>query len=223
MRFSSNRVGLSVECNECQPLVIIIENENTFVQLVSDIKGTVEGLDECVIVSSGDNQYKLQKESEVIIDPWSVDCNSKTIKNKLYQLLNETSQEFQNEDFLQLRTSIFTYIENLSEHIPYAVSYNIDIESLAIYKSIDLSIQTQNQDMIENLVEYMKLLRSLCGVKIVFFINIKSFLSEERLLLLYKEAQYIDMQLICIEGQEKNYNSFEKTIIIDKNNCIIDV
>ena len=42
----------------------------------------------------------------------------------------------------------------------------------------------------EQLVEYMKLLQSLCKVKIIFFVNMKTFFSKEQIELLYKEAYY---------------------------------
>lgn len=84
-------------------------------------------------------------------------------------------------------------------------------------------MDSSNADFLEQVIEYMKLLQSLCRVKVLFLVNIKLFLSDEQMMLLYKEANYINLQIILIEHIQKNRISEEKIVIIDRDNCIIDL
>lgn len=223
MIISYNELGLKLDVNSFQPLVIIVENEKTLVQLISDIKLSIENAIETFSISENEKVFHLPKEADIIIDPWDVDCNSKKIKAKLYQFLLGVAQEQGEEKFLQLRSDMFCYMEDLSEHIPYSISYDTQIDPTAIFKSLDISVDSSNADFLEQVIEYMKLLQSLCRVKVLFLVNIKLFLSDEQMLLLYKEANYINLQIILIEHIQKNRISEEKIVIIDRDNCIIDL
>lgn len=223
MIISYSELSLELNVNDYRPLVIIAENEKTFAQLVCDIKNSVENSIEAFLISEKEKSLNLSKEASVIVDPWSIDCNSKQIKTRLYQLLLEIDQEQNNESFLQLRTDMFRYVEELTEHIPYSISYNMQLDPTALFKSMDIGIDIQSVDFLERIVEYMKLMQSLCKIKVLFLVNIKSYLPDEQVELLYKEAKYINLQLILIEPIEKSAILEEKVVIIDRDNCIISI
>lgn len=223
MIISYNVLGLETSVKSYQPLVIIIENEKTLVQLISDIKYSIEDSKETMIISESEKVINLSKEAAIIVDPWNVDCNSKQIKTKLNQVLLEIAQEQDSEIFLKLRSDMFFYIEKLVEHVPYNIVYNMQIDPTAIFKCLDISVDGQSVNFLEQLIEYMKLLQSLCNIKILFLVNMKLFLTDEQMILLYKEANYINLQLILIEHSAKNKIAEEKTVIVDRDNCIIDL
>lgn len=223
MIFSCNKLGLEIHNPLFQPLVIVVEKEESLVQLISDIQFTIEGRQESIMITESEKQISLSKEANIIIDPWSIDCNSKVIKNHLYRLLFQLAQEISEEEYLELKTNMFCYIEKISDHISYDIKYNTDVDQMMIFKGLDITVNVQDEDITERLVEYMKLLQSLCKIKVLFLVNIKSFFSSEQILLLYKEARYINLQLILIESVQKTRLSDENMVIIDKDNCIINL
>lgn len=223
MIFSYSDLGICETVEEYQPLVICVEKQESLVQLISAIRQTIDNSAEAIVVTSSEKKVNLSKEATIIIDPWSIDCNSKQIKSKLYQLLLDVSQEQIDESFIKLRTDMFKYIEDLSEHVPYNISYNMQLDSSAILKCLDVAIDSKCVDFIERIVEYMKLMQSLCKIKVLFFVNLKSYLSIEQLEMFYKEAKYINLQLVLIEHTVAEHISNEKLMIIDQDDCIINI
>lgn len=223
MIIAYNELGISVETNNYQPLVFVIENKRSLIKLVENIKNDINGISSTVVLSENENSLKITKEVELIIDPWNIDFNGKRIKTKLYQLMADVSTDQNDEEFLELRAKIFRYIENVSEHLMYGLNYNIELEPSTIFKSVDVGIENQNVDFAERVVEYIKLVQSLCNVKAVFLLNIKRYLSVEEIQLLYKDVQYNNIQLILIEDSENERICGEKIVVIDKDDCIIEL
>lgn len=223
MIFSYSDLGICETVEEYQPLVICVEKQNTMVQLISAIKQSIENSNDLVIVTDAEKKVNLSKEAAIIIDPWSIDCNSKQIKTKLYQLLLDISQEQIDDSFIKLRTDMFRYIEGLSEHVPYNISYNMQLDASSILKCLEVVIEASCEDFMEQIVEYMKLMQSLCKTKVIFFVNLKSYLSTDQLEMLYKEAKYINQQLVLIEHTVSEHIINEKVMIIDQDDCIINI
>lgn len=88
---------------------------------------------------------------------------------------------------------------------------------------MDITINTQDVEFLERIVEYMKLLQSLCKIKVLFLVNIKLYLTDEQMILLYREAEYINLQLVLIEHIMKSTIFEEKVVVIDKDDCIINL
>lgn len=103
------------------------------------------------------------------------------------------------------------------------ISYNMQFEPSVIFKSMDITINTQDVEFLERIVEYMKLLQSLCKIKVLFLVNIKLYLTDEQMILLYREAEYINLQLVLIEHIMKSTIFEEKVVVIDKDDCIINL
>lgn len=223
MIISCNELGLNITIDDYNSLVVVVEKHSNFVQLISAVRQTIDNTKECIVVTENEKKLNLSKEAIAIIDLWNIDCNSKQIKNKLYQLMLDVSNEQLDDRFIGLRTDLFRYIENISDHIPYDISYNMQLDPLSIFKCIDVEINTVGENLMEQLVEYMKLLQSLCKVKIIFFVNMKTFFSKEEIELLYKEAYYINIQLVLIEHSVMEYLRNEKIVIIDQDDCIINI
>lgn len=63
----------------------------------------------------------------------------------------------------------------------------------------------------------------LCGCNICVFVNLKTFLSKKDLQHLYEFANYQKMYLVLMESCEREKIDGEKTFIIDKDECIIEI
>lgn len=70
---------------------------------------------------------------------------------------------------------------------------------------------------------YIKISSELVAIKVFFFVNLRSYLTQDELNELYKMADYYKVSLILLESIERNERSREKRYIIDKDLCFIDV
>ena len=70
---------------------------------------------------------------------------------------------------------------------------------------------------------YIKISSELVAIKVFFFVNLRSYLTQDELNELYKMVDYYKVSLILLESIERNERSREKRYIIDKDLCFIDV
>lgn len=222
MKLVHSLTGLHVDMIENQVNVIVIESPKLFAEYVTEMKRQLNG-EEGQFVLSDKEICKLEKMLEMIVDPWAIDFNSKRIKSKLLQVAKEEADEYCYEQFLETKGVLCQYAENVMEKISYPVSYNMDIDSMSLFKFLDIKIEIQSEKLIDTLIEYMKLLYDLCKIEVIVLVNIKTYLTDEEIIYLYQEALYQKIHLIMFEATLTKQNKYEKIVIIDADQCVINI
>lgn len=223
MTLSHHPTGFTAQISDRIVTVITVEEPSIMAEYVQDLKRLLENDEGDFSLFEGEKELKLSETAEVILDPWSLDYNSKRIKGKLLRLVNDVAVDQFYEDFLNVRGSICSFVENVLEHIPYSIEYNMEPDINAISKMLDIRIEQGENTIVERLVEYMKLLSSLCSVKVFFFINLRSFISDEAMKLVYQEATYSGIALVLVESVQRSILENEQDFIIDRDKCIIQI
>ena len=71
------------------------------------------------------------------------------------------------------------------------------------------------------LIRYIKLVVELLGVKLIIFVNLRSYLSDRQFRKLIQEIKYQEIKVLFIENQEKVCIEGGMRYIIDKDGCEI--
>ena len=82
-----------MELCENQINVIVVESPEVLTEYVSELKCQISG-EEGQFVLSDKDICRIDKMMEMVIDPWTIDFNSKRIKTKLLQLVKEEADEY---------------------------------------------------------------------------------------------------------------------------------
>ena len=106
-------------------------------------------------------------------------------------------------------------------HIPYDVVYDPEINVAGLMKLFNIRNRNEDTLLADKVIHYMRLVHSILGIKLFVFLNMKMFFSENELLEIYKVADYEHIQLLLVEGCQKNILEREKLWIIDRDLCII--
>ena len=93
MKLVNAITGLSIELCENQVNVIAVESPEVLTTYISEIKRQISG-EEGQFVLSDKDVCRIDKMMEIIVDPWTIDFNSKRIKTKLLQLVKEEADEY---------------------------------------------------------------------------------------------------------------------------------
>lgn len=222
MRLVNSLSGLNIDLKENQVNVIVIESPELFTEYVSEIKKQIAGEEGPFILSEKDI-CKIDKIMELIVDPWSIDFDSKRIKTKLLQLVKEEADEYFYDKFLETKGVLCQYVENVLDKIMYSVSYNMNIDTMAFMKFLDIKIEIQSEKLIDIIIEYIKLLHDLCKIEVIVFANVKTYLTKDEIFYLYQEAQYQKIHLIMLEATLTTRMQCEIITIIDADKCIINI
>ena len=86
----------------------------------------------------------------------------------------------------------------------------------------NVRIAVEETTLAENMLNYIKFMKRICGLKVFFLINIKQYFKQEDMLCIYKECLYEKINLILVESSYNNSYDYEKAWIIDNDLCIIE-
>lgn len=212
---------LEIEIEENNPAVLVLENPKIMTEVTQQLFNLCLLGEGGFILSENGKQLSFDKYSDIIVNPFAIDFNSRKIQNKLYaELLEEESLYL--EEKANLQTHIIEYLERLSANVPYEmITHELDLDSARLLKMFEVRLDPQYNTLLEKIVEYVKVLTRLLRKKLLIFVCISSYLEDSELLALNKMCSYQKMKVLFLETQEHSFSFPVNTYIIDKDKCLI--
>lgn len=223
MKLVNTYYNFELNIVENQVTVLSVENPVAYTRIIGDMWSQINGEEGSFILSDCEKIKNISKEVECVFNPFSLDCNNKKVITRLYQELKAQSDCVLQEETAKLNCDIIDYLERLIMTVPYNLKFNCDMDISAIMKMYNVEIENQADSMLENIVEYMKVVSQICGIRTFAFVDLKHFLTYEELEKLYETVFYEKINLIIIEPVHTDKLNGEKCWIIDKDLCIIEV
>ena len=214
--------GIYMTFEENMVNILVIENKAMLVQVINELYIQSNGEEKGFILSDNARVIKMDKYCQVILEPFSIDCNDRKIIAKLYQEIENIAVEDMVQETMEMNSLISIYVDKLCNQVPYGMNYSIDIKPASILKLAEVKVDCDANSILGNLMDYMSLLNRICSVKVFVFVNIKELFEEEELMKLYEFAFYNKYYMLLIENSYTKYdNVLEKVMIIDRDRCII--
>lgn len=209
---------ICVEEGSCT--VLTIDNPKTMRTYVKELRGQCIGEDGLFVLADKAKQKKIS-ESCVFVDfPLSVEIEDKKVITKV---LNSLKAFALSEDMLsrtsELHSVLLKYAEELRETFQFNVNYD-EPDVAMILKLFGFHIETEFENDLERILEYMNILHDVLGIGIFIFTGLRAFFSDEELNDLLQTAAPLKHTLVLLESSEKG-KGLENTkyILIDKDNC----
>ncbi len=199
--------------------VIEIENKKTFYRLVSDlykIKND-EKLDEVFFYDDNNQEINMYNKVDLYVNFFDIDLNSKKNLNALNKnIINSLTDNVKEEILNNFKKLAKSFTKILSDiDLPLSLNDNITVED--IIKLLKISIN-KTDDLLNNLLLIIDLEKVLKINEILFFINLKQYLSQEELIEFYKYAIYNEIKIVLVDSQSYGIKlDYEKKLIIDVN------
>ncbi|MBO6147963.1 MAG: type II-A CRISPR-associated protein Csn2 [Lachnospiraceae bacterium] len=218
-----DKLGINISFDKDRPLILILESEEHYSTVLSDIWAQSVGGDERFLLFEQDRQISLSKNAEIIRDPFSLECNNKKILSKLYRLMQEQSDDIFIEKIGSITSHIVDYLDGIAASIPYPLEYSLNLDTIGLFKLFDVKIDCYPEDCRENLLNYIKIVHRICGIRFFLCIALKSYFTKEQLEELYADLRYEEICLLDIENVQKSVLPCEKVFLLDRDCCIIEM
>lgn len=222
MRAIYTKYGIDFSLEENQILTLVIENPRVMNDMLRDLYKQTNREEGGWILSEKDKIFPLDKISLLVDNPLTVDCNEKRILTKLYKELCEQTKLLIYENYIQVNAVIVSFLERLVETVPYHMELEVDSDVSVLLKAYGVKIQSEGVDVAESLIDYLRVVSSVCSIHIVWILNLKQFLTKEQVKQIYEFCFYAKIHLINLEGYMKYSLKQEKCVIIDEDLCVID-
>ena len=206
--------------------LIVIENPHEFYNVVDTLNNQTSSSCEGFVLTETDTMKDIQlhKKSDILIDYFNMEFNSKKIQN----LINSKAIELVNNS--ELRVNFDKSAERITEFIDDVISRleirtvsEKEIELIDILKLGNLKILEWYSTPLEMIVNYINIITKLKKIDILFLVNVKQILTEEEMLQLYKHCSYIKLNLVLIESKAPVRKLEDEEVIhIDDDLCEVD-
>lgn len=222
MRLVYRELDLEIDLEENVNYVIYIERQDLFTRFVESLWRQQNGEEGAFLLSDGAKEYAIAKEIQVIVNPFDISCNHKRIITKLYQDIASIAMEEYVEELTLFQQQSIQLIDKLAQKVPYQLEYNLEFGIEELLKLFDMKISSDTGTLAERIIDYLRIVHQIMKQRIFIFINLKAYLTEEEMQMLYEFCSYEKIILILVENVCKNCNyDKEKIWIIDKDLCII--
>lgn len=200
----------------------IIESPELFTQYVQELTAQCNGDSGSFVLSQNDRIVEMAKYMEIIFNPLGIDINNKKIVNRLYLDLDKLAkQEEMYVQTQQMRKGLIEYFLELEQKSEYILEIPQEIDMTGIFKAVGIKHEIIEEDYLEKLIRYLKVVAQVLGIKVITFINLRSYLSDEQIEQLLKEAIYQEIQILLVENQERTCLKDTFRYIIDNDKCEI--
>ncbi len=222
MKLVSVELSDAVLSDKYQVTEWVIESPDLFARYVQELVGQCNGDGGSFVLSQNDKIVELSKYMEIIFNPLGIDINNKKIINRLYMDLDKLAkQEDMYLQTLQMRQILSEYLMELEQKSEYILDFEQEIDLTLIFKAAGIKHEIIEEDYLERLIRYMKVVAQVLGIKIITFINLRSYLNDVQMEQLLKEAIYQEIQILLVENQERTCLKDTFRYIIDNDKCEI--
>lgn len=199
--------------------VLVVENRDQLTEYIRMLNGQTHGDDGKFVLSDNGRCLSLSGAVKLIIDPFNLDVNAKEVITQSYSSLNKIAMD---EDHY------CTTKEAIQEFTRYILGLLVDADVEMYLKDCSISdfIKLlsprfmQPDDLLAIVVEYLDVMSCYSKVVLFIFVNLCTFLSEEKMLLLKQHILYHRYSVLFIESVFEHRDDGNITII-DKDRCEI--
>lgn len=222
MKLSYPEWNKALDFNEDTIWVVNIENPAFFSKVVDEInKQQMTGIGRFVL-SEGENILPLDKNTEFIISPLSLDCENKKLQNALIKHFAKVANEEEYLESKRIATDISKYLYNLSDYIEVNVEIPDEIDTVQLIKAAGIKIAHDDDTVVNRFVDYLILQRDLLNTSLIICVNIKKFFSVEELQKIYSAMALKKIPLLLFESGSQGVKIVgENCLTIDEDLCEI--
>lgn len=203
--------------------VVHISNPKYFRKVVSNMKLLSEGQEvkENIVLVDDGKIVDFHKDAYICLDFYSFDPNQKKILNSLYQYI-ERNYSFEAEhlhDFNMLMNSTINNLQHIIEDIPFELEFRETPGISDFIKMIGLKVYDfKSNNIIDRILLLLNVIAFTKTLKIVVFVNLKMFLTEQEIIEVYKCSLYNELTILLIEyGEPKEKGGKELILWIDED------
>lgn len=153
----------------------------------------------------------------------NTDLNSKKNLNILNKIFKKTYYGSLDDDIVSLKNKAKEIVNNISLDLDIPIAVNNDISTDDLFKLFNVRFIDEKENLLESFINFVKVISELQQKNIFIIVHLKEFFTKNELETLIKETSYRQIIFINIETNNLGEKiTDEKTIIIDKDYCVLN-
>ena len=201
--------------------LLIVENPSEFYQMVSDLDGQFDGKEGDFAFSCDGQIISPSKYGVMVSDLFHFDLNDKKVLSLLYKNLETVAFSDKILAFNELTAKTVCFLEELADFSEFPLDYD-EPQPTDYLKCAGVKFAKTYDSLEEKIVCYINTLVALKKCEFFVFVNLKSVLSDEKLLQIYEHCRLEQVGMLLIETDtRRKLLPCEKAVIITEDLCEI--
>ncbi|MCM1043367.1 MAG: type II-A CRISPR-associated protein Csn2 [Corallococcus sp.] len=219
MKFINYNLENAIDFEKSAVWSLVCENPRHFAEFTQDFYRQTRGQQGKWKLYDGSRELDVSKNVIYVADYHELAINNK--KSAAILQDNVKTLAFDEKHLIQtneILTNIAKYFINLTQDIDYPITVK-DVDVSQLLKSVNIAYLEEYDNLFEKLIDYVTLLSRLTVVKVVIFVNLRSYLMLEDIELLFHHCRTQDICVLCIESCYKQKLAFEALLCFDEDLC----
>ncbi|MDY4611076.1 MAG: type II-A CRISPR-associated protein Csn2 [Sphaerochaetaceae bacterium] len=211
----------TIQFQENVTTTLIIENASAMRSYISELSMSIETNEGPFILSDQQGMLSLSDHLIIITDIFHLSFDQKKITTKLNSelkalLVSETCFE----EAGILSSKLLDFAGTLEQLLPYPLCHTDTIDLGSLLKLLAFQCRSNQETLIEKIVDYMKILHDLCGISCFIFVNLKTLFTSNELESFIQTCFLEKHHILFIESTvRKKCRKEEIYVIIDNDLC----
>lgn len=200
---------------------IVIENTKCFYEYVASLYNQIQGLVGKIVVSNNNKPLDVGKNIELIINPFEIDINKKSLMNKVIASISK--QAVIGENYAPT-AELMAEIEKRIYDLLLEMDGDFEFDSLLfenIIRAIGIKHREDYTSLTEKILDYMELVREYDHNKLFVLVNFRSYVDKQELGLFFDSIIGHNYHVLLVDNISGDLLECEKRYIIDKDLCVI--
>lgn len=217
MKINVNYIDNELILEDNKILNIEIYNKKFFYRFIKDLNLIENGntLEEITAFNKQNEEITLTNKIEILSDFLDFDLYNRKYSSDFQKYIVKNSEEKNIDKIVKEYSKVYDSISNIVNlvDIPITIKNDFDFESIIKFFKFEVNF---SDNLLNNLTDLLEVKLNLSKEKIYVFINLKSYLSNEDLLDLYKYICSKNINSIFIDANKyEDSNNYVNKIIID--------
>ncbi|MDO4920881.1 MAG: type II-A CRISPR-associated protein Csn2 [Phascolarctobacterium sp.] len=211
-----------IQLDENMINVLVIENKKLFREMLQQFMQALLGLDSKWILSEASKAISLNKSAVIIADPLNIDLNERKLLDGLYNEMGTIAvDESHCMETSKIRNNLLTYVNSVMHEVDYPLLEANEISILNLFKLAGVRFEPYEGELLEKIVSYAYLCTRFKRCRLIVFVNLKTYFSDEELGEFYKDMLYKKIHILLVENRETPRMTNEKIMVIDNDLCVV--
>ena len=209
------------DCSGDRCSSIIIENQNAFYNIVTDICNQTAGEEGQSVLSEDNKILSIAKYTELISQFFPFDINQKNLLTKITARMQHIAVD---ESHYMRTNELMGLLERYFMELSVEMVGNLDFPKVtadAMIKASGIHIDDLYDNLGEKLLDYFELVQEYDERKLFVLVNVRSYISDAEMEMFLESVLAREIQILMLEGSEHSLLENEKRHIVDADMCVI--
>lgn len=199
---------------------MIIENPKQFTMYVQELLSQKLGHPGNFILFDEQGEHKVSENIEVVIDPFSLNPNTKGNLGSLYSNIKEEAYDevnFSTTD--RLLTDLTDHVHKIVIQQSISASCSTEIQLQSLLKILGVGFFLDSQSLLENVMDYMIIASNFSKMRLFVFVNLRTYLTDTEMSQLSDFISYNRIGVLFLEAQTFEFSERDCVKVIDNDLC----